>query len=365
MPNNHHRKRKKKTGRRKKKQVPFVSVCTPTFNRRPFFELCLKCLESQTYPHNRMEWIVLDDGTDPVQDIVDEFASRTKINVRYFRRDTFMPLAQKRNFLNDKADGAFICYWDDDDFYQPNRIEASVKALQANPQCMVAAGSAMYCYFNDTREVWKLGPYSPNHSTAAVMMFRKELLLQTRFTETECMAEEKAFLKNYTIPAIQLPPGQTIVVIAHSQNSFDKRSLIAGGNNKFVHKTKITLDQLIRDHDIRDFIVSKLESKLAQYTAGDIRNKPDVLVAMLDISRTRMKQLKEEYSKLVVAHNQLVFKVRALEQQQASNTPTLPTPLVQNAPAALRRVLEPKSSDSQPKPIKQSVGQKKPMRGIH
>jgi len=43
-------KKNKKTGTTNKKQLPFVSVCTPTFNRRPFIPMMLKCFNSQDYP---------------------------------------------------------------------------------------------------------------------------------------------------------------------------------------------------------------------------------------------------------------------------------------------------------------------------
>ena len=49
---------------------PFVSVCTPTFNRRPFIQMAIKCFEHQTYPRDKMEWIIVDDGTDKIEDLV-------------------------------------------------------------------------------------------------------------------------------------------------------------------------------------------------------------------------------------------------------------------------------------------------------
>jgi glycosyltransferase involved in cell wall biosynthesis len=49
---------------------PFVSICTPTFNRRPFFPYIIKCFENQTYPKDKMEWIIIDDGTDKIEDLV-------------------------------------------------------------------------------------------------------------------------------------------------------------------------------------------------------------------------------------------------------------------------------------------------------
>lgn len=48
---------------------PFVSVCTPTYNRRMFIPQLIKCYEAQTYPKELMEWIIIDDGEDSVEDL--------------------------------------------------------------------------------------------------------------------------------------------------------------------------------------------------------------------------------------------------------------------------------------------------------
>ena len=32
-------------------KYPFVSICTPTFNRRPFIPIIIKCFENQNYPN--------------------------------------------------------------------------------------------------------------------------------------------------------------------------------------------------------------------------------------------------------------------------------------------------------------------------
>ena len=47
----------------------FVSVVTPTYNRRKFIPTLLKCFEDQTYPETHRELIILDDGTDKVADL--------------------------------------------------------------------------------------------------------------------------------------------------------------------------------------------------------------------------------------------------------------------------------------------------------
>jgi glycosyltransferase involved in cell wall biosynthesis len=67
---------------KKNKKLPFVSVCTPTFNRRPFYDMIIKCFLSQTYPKERIEWIIIDDGTDKIEDLVKNIPQ-----VKYYKYD--------------------------------------------------------------------------------------------------------------------------------------------------------------------------------------------------------------------------------------------------------------------------------------
>ena len=85
--------------------VPFVSICTPTFNRRPFFQYIIKCFENQTYPKERMEWIIIDDGTDKIEDII---LSKNDKRIKYFRYEEKMTLGKKRNLCHEKCQGDII-----------------------------------------------------------------------------------------------------------------------------------------------------------------------------------------------------------------------------------------------------------------
>ena len=69
---------------------PFVSICTPTYNRRKFIPHLIKCFKSQTYPPQLMEWIVVDDGTDPVGDLFEGVNS-----VKYVYQEEKMKLGKK------------------------------------------------------------------------------------------------------------------------------------------------------------------------------------------------------------------------------------------------------------------------------
>ena len=95
---------------------PFVSVITPTYNRRRFIPALIKCYESQDYPKDRMEWIILDDGQETVEDFFNELKERIP-NIRYIYLEDKLLIGGKRNILNQEAKGEIIVAMDDDDFY--------------------------------------------------------------------------------------------------------------------------------------------------------------------------------------------------------------------------------------------------------
>ena len=280
-------------------KLPFVSVCTPTFNRRPFVEMMIKCFDSQDYPKNKMEWIIIDDGSDHIEDVVKSHPS-----VKYFKYDEKMTLGKKRNIMHKKACGDIIVYMDDDDYYPPDRVSHAVERLMENPAALCAGSSEMYIYFKDNKENSKMvqfGPYGPNHATAGTFAFKRKLLKETQYNEEACLAEEREFLKNYTVPFVQLDPLKTILVFSHSHNTFDKRKLLENmTGNPYIKYSPKCVDDFIKDKEIVKFFVEDLEDKLKKYDPGDINMKPDVLkqIKELDIKRKEMEnKMMEERQK--------------------------------------------------------------------
>src|SRR5210317_1019017 len=186
-----------------KKVLPFVSICTPTFNRRPFIPIMFECFRNQTYPKDRMEWIIIDDGTDKIKDLID---SADIPQIKYFAYDTKMTLGKKRNLMHDKTCGDILVYMDDDDYYPPERIEHAVTTLTKSKTALCAGASELYVYFKHIQQMWQCGPYGPNHATAGTFAFKRELLKKSRYNEEACLAEEREFLHGYTIPFVQLDP---------------------------------------------------------------------------------------------------------------------------------------------------------------
>ena len=115
----------------------------------------------------------------------------------------------------------------------------------------------IYIYFKDTGKIWQFGPYGPNHATAGTFAFKKRLLEDTKYDDEAELAEEKQFLKNYTIPFIQLNPMKSILCFAHDQNTFDKRRLLENPNPDYVRETKLTPKIFIRDKKLAKFYMEQ------------------------------------------------------------------------------------------------------------
>ena len=273
---------------------PFVSICTPTFNRRPFIPIMLECFRNQTYPRDRMEWIIIDDGTDKIQDVLKSVGSDLSSCIKYTYLQDVLPLGKKRNYMHSLTKGDIIVYMDDDDYYPPERVEHAVDTLLRNPQALCVGSSTVFLYFKHLSKMIQFGPYGPNHATAGTFAFRKELLQVTRYEDTAYLAEERAFLKEYTIPFAQLDPLKTILVFSHEHNTFDKRKLLHN-QNKFMQESNVTVGHFIKqekEKHIRRFFMEDIDTLLLSYQPGEPCNKPDMLkqMAILEEDRKQMAQ---------------------------------------------------------------------------
>ena len=273
-------------------KFPTVSICTPTFNRRPFVPVMIKCFEHQTYPKDKIEWIIIDDGTDKIEELVTHIPQ-----VKYFKYDEKMTLGKKRNLLNQKATGDIILFMDDDDYYPPERISHAVDMLRKNPKALCAGSTIIFIYFKHINKMIQFGPYGPNHATAATFAFRRSLLSITKFDEEACVAEEAKFLKGYTIPFVQLDPQKSILVFSHTQNSFDKKELLSQGPNPTMNETSLTPFDFVKEPDILKFFMEDIDKLLETYEPGNSINKPDVTKQLAEIKENREKMIKEHLEK--------------------------------------------------------------------
>ena len=228
---------------------PFVSIITPTYNRKRFIPYLIECYKSQSYPKDKMEWIIYDDGSEPVGEL---FKNLKLPNVRYIYNSEKQNIGYKRNLLNREAKGEIIIAMDDDDYYPPERVSHVVNKFRAQPKYHLAGSSEIFMYYTDIQTIYKFGPYNSNHATNGTMAYTDTYAKNHSYDEYVTHAEEKSFLENYKNPMIQLEPYKTMLVISHSENTFDKKKM-RDIENQFVKKTNSKIKDFIKDTKLRDF----------------------------------------------------------------------------------------------------------------
>jgi hypothetical protein len=278
------------------KYYPLVSVCTPTFNRRPFIPMMFQCFKNQTYPAHRIEWIIVDDGTDKIEDLVN--ASGIS-QIQYYSLPNKMTLGEKRNYMHTHAKGNIIVYMDDDDYYPPERISHAVERLTEDKDALCAGSSEIYIYYKHIHKMYQCGPYGPNHATAGTFAFKVDMLKKCKYENHAELAEERAFLKDYTIPFVQLDPFKTILVFSHNHNTFDKKKMLENPHPQFCKESPRTVEDFIKldkEAPIKTFFLHDIDNALKLYPVGEPNMKPGVLeqIEKLDKERKQIMQQQQQ-----------------------------------------------------------------------
>src|SRR5271157_2458557 len=135
---------------------PLVSCVMPTFNRREFIPRAIRCFLQQDWPNR--ELVILDDGTDPVIDLIPNDPS-----IHYHRYGEKQCNAIKRNRLGELAQGEYILHFDDDDWHSPARITRQISPLIGDSNFKTSGTSKIYYYkrgqkkayqYTGKKEIW-------------------------------------------------------------------------------------------------------------------------------------------------------------------------------------------------------------------
>ena len=114
---------------------PFVSIIIPAYNDGPRLTLCLEKLAHQTYPADRFEIIVVDNGsTPPLQPFVDPFPNARAI----IETQPGSYIARNKGIT--AATGEVIAFTDSDCLPEPDWLAHGVAAITAAPTIGLVAG---------------------------------------------------------------------------------------------------------------------------------------------------------------------------------------------------------------------------------
>lgn len=203
-------------------KFPFVSIVTPSFNRRHFLPYLLYMFQYQDYPAHRRELVILDDSETSSQDLIDQLVDADSgENIRYIFSPKRLALGEKRNKLNELAIGEYIICMDDDDYYPADKISYTLHEMKKN-RAMFSASGQIYIWYSHLNKIYKTVKFSDNFALNGTFACHRRFLKNHRYEDQCMLGEERGFLNDFTETVLQIAPEKSILCISHSANTFDK-----------------------------------------------------------------------------------------------------------------------------------------------
>ena len=117
--------------------MPQVSIITPYYNSKRYFDAAFKSVLSQTYQD--WEWIVVDDcSTDGSHDYLVNLSKKDK-RIKIVFSKTNVGTAGSRNIALKIATGRYITFLDSDDILDSNYLECQLEFIKDNGP-LISAG---------------------------------------------------------------------------------------------------------------------------------------------------------------------------------------------------------------------------------
>lgn len=235
-------------------------VCTPTYNRKFTLEFSAMVLRKQTYK-NILAWVIVDNSSDEDKSWSDVQTMKFDFPVVYVRIHEKKPIGAMRNILLQEAlkfPCDYIAFWDDDDYYPPQRFQKSIEVLESDKKFQIVGCEQMTVFVTQDNVLMDVGPYGANHATASVWLFRASIAKERKFNDNDVKAEEGAFTHDWTLPMYMLHQKELILVIGHNHNTVNKRQMVpepsrfAGRLTETANGKNIVRFQWFRDRELWD-----------------------------------------------------------------------------------------------------------------
>lgn len=206
----------------KEDDLPDISILTVTKDRRPFMALAKYCYLLQSYPENKLEWVILDDGDDSIEDTLIGIP-----NVTYIKCDQGMTIAAKRNLAVERAMYDVFVNMDDDDVYPENSVLHRVAMMLKDPARECAFCTTIPCYdivkYSSFMNVPPITLPMSERVSEATLVFTRKFWEENKFDETIKVGEGDAFIRGREQMCRELSPQEVIVSLIHPKNTSSRK----------------------------------------------------------------------------------------------------------------------------------------------
>ena len=206
----------------KEEDLPDVSILCITRDRRVFMPLLKYCYMVQSYPEEKLELVIVDDGTDSIEDTLIGVP-----NVKYVRCDPGLTISQKRNLAVQNAMYDILVMMDDDDVYPNNSVLQRVAMMLMEPTKACGFCTTIPCY-----EIVKYASFMnvpPTHLSMservseATLIFTRAFWEERHFDDSVHIGEGNAFIRGREQMCREMSPQEIIVSLVHPKNTSSRK----------------------------------------------------------------------------------------------------------------------------------------------
>ena len=206
----------------KEEDLPDVSIITITKDRRIFMPVAKYSYMIQSYPEDKMEWVIVDDGDDPIEDTLIGVP-----NVKYVRCEQGMTISQKRNLAVKNAMYDILVTMDDDDVYPNNSVLHRVAMMLKQPAKDCAFCTTIPCYditkFSSFMNVPPTTLEMSERVSEATLVFTRKFWEECEFDNSVHIGEGNAFIRGREQMCRELSPQDVIVSLVHPKNTSSRK----------------------------------------------------------------------------------------------------------------------------------------------
>jgi hypothetical protein len=200
--------------------LPDVSIVTLTYNRKEFMALAKYSYLIQSYPEDKLEWVIVDDGESIEESLIGI------PNVKYVRLDEKTGIAEKRNIGIRNAMYDHIVFMDDDDVYPNNSVLERIAMMLKSPQKECVFCTTIPCYniekYCSFMNVPPMNLEMSERVSEASMGFTRKFWEERNFEDD--IGEADKFIRGREQMCREISPQEVIVSLVHSKNISSRKT---------------------------------------------------------------------------------------------------------------------------------------------
>jgi len=230
-------------------ELPSVSILMPCYMRREFLPLIKSNIQTQTYPKEKLELVILQDGPEDLfesPEAFNKFKSEIGIKLNYkYEKNIRRSIGEKRNKLVKMSKYKICAMLDSDDIYLSDYIKYSVNALKEYNAGITSSACMIFTYphLDFKMTAIKCGYKYQCHEACAT--FTKKYFNSVGGFQKTSSGEGVKLFQGTESKILNLDINRLMICVAHDDNTVDKQQFVKN-NVDFAEFTDDSLKNLLK-----------------------------------------------------------------------------------------------------------------------